>query len=413
LYDAPATAYGPRIGFAYDVFGNGRTALRGGFGMFKDRLQGNPTFNLNGQPPVAYTPTLYYGSLTDYADTPGSFGPSSTNMLYGYNKQATTMNFSFGIQQQIWGTVLDASYVGSQARHQMANVNINPIAMYARFDPASMDPTNPGRPLPDVFLRPYYGHNDINYRRNGVSSGYNSFQFSANRRFTRGLQFGVAYTWSRTMGVADTDTSGLSPYFDWSVRNYGPAGFDRRHVFVANYIYEIPNLGKRLNNRYLGWVTDNWQVSGITSFISGAPFTPGFSTTDGQDITGSSEGARVNIIGDTYLPKEQRTFNRNFNTEAFARPALRDFGNAGQNSMYGPGVNNWDISVSKRFPLFSEGRYFQFRGEFFNTWNHTQFSSLDTTARFNPAGQQVNLNFGAFNGARDPRLIQLSLRLNF
>lgn len=413
LYEAPLTAYGPRIGFAYDVFGNGRTALRGGFGMFKDRLQGNPTFNLNGQPPVAYSPTLYYGQLSNYADTPGFFGPSNSNMLYGFNKQATTMNFSFGLQQQVWGTVLDASYVGSQARHQMANVNINPIPMYARFDPANRDTTTASSPLPDVFLRPIFGHNDINYRANRISSGYNSFQFSANRRFTRGLQFGVAYTWSRTMGVADGDTTGMSPYFDWSSRNYGPLGFDRRHVFVANYIYEVPNLGKRLNMKALGWFTDNWQISGITSFITGSPFTPGFSTTDGQDITGSSEGARVNIIGDTYVPKSERTFNRNFNTAAFARPAQRDFGNAGQNSMYGPGVNNWDISVSKRFPLFSEGRYFQFRGEFFNTWNHTQFSSMDTSARFNPAGQQVNLNFGAFTGARDPRLIQLSLRLNF
>lgn len=413
LYEAPTTAWGPRIGFAYDVFGNGRTAIRGGFGMFKDRLQGNPTFNLNGQPPVAYSPTLYYGSLSDYASTPGATGPTGSNMLYGYNDQSTTMSFSFGIQQQIWGTVLDASYVGAQGRHLMAQRNINPIPMYARFDPANFDPTNPGRPLPDVFLRPYYGHNDINYRYNGANSGYNSFQFSANRRFTRGLQFGVAYTWSRTMGVADGDTSGVSPYFDLSSRNYGPAGFDRRHVFVANYIYEIPNLGKQMNNKYVGWVTDNWQISGITSFISGGPFTPGFSTTDGADITGSTEGARVNIIGDTYLPKDERSFGRNFNTAAFARPASRDFGNAGQNSMYGPGVNNWDISVSKRFPLFSESRYLQFRGEFFNVWNHTQFSSMDTTARFNPAGQQVNLNFGAFTGARDPRLIQLSLRLNF
>ncbi len=413
LYDAPKTAWGPRAGFAYDIFGNGRTALRGGFGMFKDRLQGNPTFHLNGQPPVAFSPTLYYGALDTYASTPGAIGPSGSNMLYGYNDQATTMNFSLGLQQQIWGTVLDASYVGAQSRHQMASVNINPIPMYARFNPANFDPTNPGKPLPDVFLRPYFGHNDINYRNNGVNSNYNSFQFSANRRFTRGLQFGAAYTWSRTMGVADGDTSGLSPYFNWSTRNYGPAGFDRRQILVANYIYEIPNLGKRFNMKPLGWVTDNWQISGITSFISGGPFTPGFSTTDGQDITGSSEGARVNIIGDTYLPKDQRTFAMNFNTAAFGRPALRDFGNAGVNSMYGPGVNNFDISVSKRFPLFSENRYLQFRGEFFNIWNHTQFSGMDTSARFDTAGNQVNLNFGAFTGARDPRLIQLSLRLNF
>ncbi len=234
LYDAPKTAWGPRVGFALDVFGNGRTALRGGFGMFKDRLQGNPTFNLNGQPPVAFSPTLWYGDLATYASSPGAIGPSGSNMLSGYNDQATTLNFSLGLQQQIWGTVLDASYVGSQARHQMASLNINPIAMYARFDPKNFDPTRAGLPLPDVFIRPYFGHNDINYRYNGVSSGYNSFQFSANRRFTRGLQFGVAYTWSRTMGVANDDTSGLSPYFPWSTRNYGPLSFDRRQMFVAN-----------------------------------------------------------------------------------------------------------------------------------------------------------------------------------
>ncbi|MBI4889552.1 MAG: TonB-dependent receptor [Acidobacteria bacterium] len=413
LYTAPRTAYGPRIGFAYDVFGDGKTALRGGFGMFKDRLQGNPTFNLNGQPPVAYSPTLYYGDLATYAAAPGAIGPSSSNMLYGYNDQSTTMNFSLGLQRQIYRTVIDASYVGGQSRHLMAQRNINPIPMYARFQSANGDPTNPGKPLPDVFLRPYYGHQDINFRYNGVNSSYNSFQLAANRRFTRGLQFGIAYTWSRTMGVADSDTTGISPYFAASSRNYGPAGFDRRHVFVANYIWDIPNLGKKVSSKPLGWVTDNWQISGITSFISGGPFTPGFSTTDGADITGSTEGARVNITGDTYLPKDQRTFDRNFNIAAFGRPALRDFGNAGQNSMYGPGVNNWDISIAKRIPLFSEQRYFQFRGEFFNTWNHTQFSSLDTSARFDASGNQVSPTFGRFTGARDPRMIQLSLRLNF
>jgi hypothetical protein len=413
LYTAPAIAYGPRVGFAYDVFGNGKTALRGGFGMFKDRLQGNPTFNLNGQPPVAYTPTLYYGNLDSYASVPGVIGPSGSNMLYGYNDQSTTMNFSFGIQHQVWNTVIDTSYVGSLSRHQMASRNINPIPMFARFDSRNEDPTNPGRPLPDVFLRPYFGHNDINYRSNSVNSNYNSLQISANRRFIRGLQFGVAYTWSKTLGVAGGDTDGLSPYFPYQDRNYGPLGFDRRHVFVLNYIYDLPKLGTRLGPKPLQWVFDNWQVSGITSFISGAPFTPGFSTVDGADITGSSEGARIDLIGPARIPKNEKTFERTFNTAAFARPAPRTFGTGGVNYLYGPGVNNWDISVSKRFPILSEERYVQFRGEFFNAWNHTQFSGQDATARFDAQGRQVNSNFGAYTGARDPRLIQLSLKLIF
>jgi len=160
-------------------------------------------------------------------------------------------------------------------------------------------------------------------------------------------------------------------------------------------------------------VLGNWVISGITTFQSGFPFTPGFSTTDGADITGSDEGARIDVIGDPHLPKSERTFSRNFKTEMFARPAKGSFGNAGVGILRGPGINNWDIAISKRIPVAGEQRYFQFRGEFFNAWNHTQFSGLDTTARFDPAGKQVNPNFGAYTSARDPRRIQLSLRFMF
>jgi hypothetical protein len=184
-------------------------------------------------------------------------------------------------------------------------------------------------------------------------------------------------------------------------------------VFVANYVWDLPKASSVLKPKIFGWVLDNWQISGITTFMTGSPFTPGFSTTDGQDITGSSEGARIVVVGNPVIPKSQRTFERNFNTAAFARPALRDFGNAGQNSMYGPGFANWDMSVSKRIPLFNESRYLQFRGEFFNVWNAVQWSGMDTGARFDPAGNQTNPNYGAFTGTRDPRMIQLSLRLNF
>jgi hypothetical protein len=154
-------------------------------------------------------------------------------------------------------------------------------------------------------------------------------------------------------------------------------------------------------------------LSGITTFMTGTPFTPGFSTSDGQDITGSQEGARIIVNGDPNLPKSQRTFFKNFNTGAFARPPLRSFGNAGNGILRNPAWNNWDISVSRRIPWKGEERYFQLRGEFYNIWNHTQFNGYDTTARFNPAGEQINANFGALTGTRDPRKVQLSLRLMF
>jgi hypothetical protein len=182
---------------------------------------------------------------------------------------------------------------------------------------------------------------------------------------------------------------------------------------VLNYNWDLPGLGKRLGNTVLGLVTDNWMLSGITTFMTGTPFTPGFSTSDGQDITGSQEGARITVIGAPNLPKSQRTFFKNFNTDAFARTPLRSFGNAGVGIQRNPAWNNWDISVSKRIPWKGEQRYFQLRGEFYNAWNHTQFNGYDTGARFNPAGQQINANFGALTGTRDPRKIQLSLRLMF
>ena len=413
LYTCSWLHFGPRFGFAYDLFGTGRTALRGGFGMFKDRPQGNPTFYANGNPPVAYTPTLYYGNLDTYATSGGAIGPSSLLTLLGQNKLATTMNYSFGIQHQIWSTTVDVSYVGGLGRHLIIRRNLNPIPMYGRFNPANEDPTQPGRPLPDNFFRPIKGYADINLQEFAATSNYNSLQISANRRYTRGFQFGLAYTFSKSLGIVGDDYSAVSPYFSPRRRNYGPLGWDRPHVFVLNYIWDLPKLGRRLGVRPLGWILDNWQISGITSFVTGAPFTPGFSTTDGMDITGSTEGARITVVGNPRLSKSEKTFYRNFNTDVFRRTPQRDFGNGGLNYLYGPGVNNWDIAVSKRVPLFSEERFIQFRTEMFNTWNHTQFSGLDSTFRFDPQGVNQNANVGAFTSARDPRIIQLSLKIYF
>jgi hypothetical protein len=274
LYTTNAIYYGPRLGFAYDLFGNGKTALRGGFGMFQDRLQGNPTMNTNGNPPVAFSPTLYFGSLDTYANSGGSTGPTGINMLLGQNSPGTTMNWSFGIQQQVKTIAIDASYVGSESYHLLAAKNINPIAIGARFNVANQDPSQPGKPLADNFLKPYYGWGDLTLVSNGYNANYHALQLQANRRFARGLQLGVSYTFSKTLGVADGDTSGVSPYFSPRDRNYGRLAFDRPHQFVTNYYYELPNAAKRMNFKPAEWVLDHWQISGVTSLISGSPFLP-------------------------------------------------------------------------------------------------------------------------------------------
>jgi hypothetical protein len=326
------------------------------------------------------------------------------------------MNFSLGIQQQIGLWAMDFSYVGGLSRHLMASRNINPIPMYARFvdrNPQNADPTNKSVPLPDNFLRPYIGWADINYRTNGFTSNYNSFQTSINRRYSNGLQVGIAYTFSKALGVADGDTSGISPYFSPKDRNYGPLGFDRPHVFVANYIYDTPKIAQQLGIAPLKWILDDWQISGMTTMQSGSPFTPGFGLVRSEEWTGSAEGARVDIVGNPNLPKSERTFDRWFNTAAFAMPAKGTFGNAGVNVMRNPGIHNWDLSITKKIPI-SEGRWLQFRTELFNAWNHTQWSGMGTGTQFdNTTGKNVSPTFGVITGTRDPRLIQLSLKLFF
>jgi len=415
LYETPAVAWGPRIGFAYDPVGNGKMVIRGGAGIFYDRPQGNVYSGTNGQPPVAYTPTLHFGTLDTFLDAEGAIGPGNITVTEtGEQPLPQVYNFSLGVQRQVgFGTVLDVSYVGSLGRSLIYEYNINPIPMFARFDPANKDTTTASSPLPDNFLRPYRGYGNIMVRGFGTPSNYHSLQVAANRRFADKLQYGLAYTFSKATGVNGGDfDDDPSPYFPYMERNYGLLSFDVTHNLVINYSWDLPNPGEKWGVPFLDYVLGHWQVSGITSFTSGQPVTPSMELADGADLTGSTEGARITVVGDPHLPKSERTFGRNFRTEAFARTPKGEFGNAGVYILRRPSTTNWDISLSKRIP-FGEDKYVQFRTEFYNAWNTAQFNAIDTSARFDAAGNQIDSNFGAYTGTRDPRKIQLSLRVMF
>lgn len=409
----------PRFGFAWDIQGDGKTAVRGSVGVFNQtRVSANAIWtDVARNPPISDNPRIFYGNLDTLLQSSGTLFPSNTT---GFDRDAptpVTYNYTLSLQRDIgFGTVVDVSYVGSQSRHLQQQRNINQVPYGARFLAANQNPTVAGSPLPDDFLRPFPGHGNITYYENAGLSNYNALQVAANRRFTRGLQFGVAYTWSKTMNYADGDRDAIATYRPARIWNYGKAGFDQTHVLVINYTWDLPRASQLWDNIVVKSIFDNWQVSGITAFASGTPSGISFTTVDNADITGGGDGARVVVVGNPILARGERGFDRWFDTTVFRRPARGDFGNAPKDVFRLPGTNNWDISLFKKIPLRGERMFLQLRWELYNAFNHTQFSGVDTAARFDTEAngfRQISTSFGRVTAARDPRLMQMSVRLTF
>jgi hypothetical protein len=357
------------------------------------------------------SPIIYYGNISTLLSSSGLLFPSAIQAIDPSGKVPMVMDYSLGVQQSVgFGIVLDVSYVASLARHLPWQQNLNAVPYGTDFLPSSIDPTTKSV-LPAQFLRPYIGYNNINYEGFASTSNYHSMQMSVNRRFAHHVQFGGSWTWSKVLDYTDSDTGVVSTFIPVRVWNYGPAAFDRTHVVKVNWLYDVP--GVRWKNRAVRTVLNDWHVTGIYSFVTGAPLGVSYSTTNSADISGSpTEGTRVVLTGNPVLPSGQRTFYQYFNTNAFAPPAPGTPGNAATTLFRGPGINNFDLSLLKD-AYFYERMHFQFRAEAYNAFNHTQFSSVNTAAQFNPAGQQVNKLFGQITAARDPRIMQLGLRLYF
>ena len=412
----------PRFGFSWDIFGNGKTALRGSVGQFNQtRVSANAVWNdVSRNPPISETPQIFYGNLDSLLSSKGSLFPAGT--VAGFDPSAktpVTYNYNLGIQHDVgFGTVVDLSYVGSQSRHLQQVRNLNLLPYGARFAAVNQNPVVAGTALPDNFLRPFPGYGTINYFENNGTSNYNALQVAVNRRFIRGVQFGLAYTYSKTMDYSDDDRGTVATYRPLRIWNYGKALFDQTHVMVINYTWDLPKASKLLDNILVRSIFDNWQISGLTAFVSGTPAGVGYTLVDGADITGGGDGGRIVITGKPTLDAGARTiastgFLQWISPTVFARPAKGDFGNAPKDVFRNPGTHNWDVTLFKNIPLKGESRYLQFRWEIYNLANHTQWSGIDNTARFDAAGNQVNTRFGQVNAARNPRQMQGSLRLTF
>ena len=406
--------YGPRVGFAYDLTGKGQMAIRGGFGMFYNRQNLDTIINqYSTQPPLVRTPVVQFGTFSTLLSTTGLNQPQNVLGLDGIGKVPTVMNFSLSVQRNIgFKTILDVGYVGSLGRHLMWQRDINSIPLGANFDPANRDTSQTTNvPLPPNFLRPIRGYAAINIREFAASSNYHSLQVKLDRRMSKNLQFGGAWTWSKSLNYNSGDGNNVTILAPIRVYNYGLSDFDRTHVVKINYLWTLPQT--KWKNPLATYVINGWQVSGITSFVSGVPTAVSFSLVSGIDITGSASiSARPDVIANPVLPKGDRTFSQNFNTAAFRAPTQGTLGTAAPTQLRGPGINNHDIAFFKNF-RFAEKLNLQFRGELYNAFNHTQFSAYDTAARFDAAGAQINTRLGEFTAARRARVMQFALKLQF
>lgn len=411
----------PRLGLAWNVTGDGRTAIRGGAGAFYDRYQDNDILELTELPPLVKTYTVNYTTITQLKNSVPTQTASAMRRIQEF-VPSVVYNWSAGVQRDVgWGLVADAAYVGNAARRQPITRELNGRPYGYRFQPSSLDPTNViggvTQPLPDDLLRPHRGYASISQREFTGYADYHSVQLSATRRQRHdGLTFGAAYTYeivNKTLGAID-------PFLeDNRARNYNSVG-RRPHTLSIHYSWLVPAVNSA--SPVLRGIVNGWQVSGVTSFLSGArgAFTysyrnvpPGVLSDNGSIGGGPS---RPRIVCDPQLPRSQRTFQRQFRTECIAAPDdAYGFGTARGDEFQGPGYANWDVSVFKHFPL-GGSRRLQLRVELYNAFNTDQWTTVNTNAEFDFAtGALANPGvFGSLTGATNSaRRVQLGARFEF
>jgi len=412
-----------RVGVAWDIKGDGRTSLHGSLGRYHNGfVNANGLDILGRQPPAQNNPILRYASiaLMQTPEAQAAFDKTPSGVT-GFQHDAPTpqsLNYSVGVQRELgWGTVVDVTYAGSKTERIEVTYAYNDLPYGTNFidvHPENIDPRT-GTVLPANFLRPYQGYGAIGVRQNTGDTDYNSLQVQVNRRYIKGLQFALAYTLAKGY-----DRRVTSPYVaadqDWFWR--APTGGTQLHNLTISYTWDVPDGSKMWDNAVTRAALDGWQLSGNTAFVSGDWVGVSFSTTDNFDFYGGGAGGRIVLTGIDPTSGDNRDPNPDgtgsyVNWAAFARPTGRlDLGNAPARFIRLPWIRNTDLSLFKNFML-GGGKRVQFRWEVYNLFNTVNWSNINLNAQFNPAGEQVNANFGKATSARDPRIMQFSLRFSF